>query len=196
MSQCNWQEGVSSPRVAIGMVGVCWRGHQVRSIVSFRNPNNKPRYSLPSFFSPLVDSSASNGTERWFRVNQRRTLVKAANWIEPKSPYETLELERDADEEEIKVTRLVKKGTGKTTLAIGDGANDVGMIQEVDIGVGQNPTLTLDQDCNCSCQALQERDHKTFPQLEDKFLLVYKKVRLQTRKLKTTYKASRPNLFM
>lgn len=34
------------------------------------------------------------------------------------------------------VTRLVKKGTGKTTLAIGDGANDVGMIQEADIGVG------------------------------------------------------------
>ncbi|KAL6539232.1 putative phospholipid-transporting ATPase 4 [Orobanche gracilis] len=30
------------------------------------------------------------------------------------------------------VTRLVKEGTGKTTLAIGDGANDVGMIQEVD----------------------------------------------------------------
>ncbi|GAB2250107.1 hypothetical protein Droror1_Dr00013466 [Drosera rotundifolia] len=34
------------------------------------------------------------------------------------------------------VTRLVNEGTGKTTLAIGDGANDVGMIQEADIGVG------------------------------------------------------------
>ncbi|KAK7389640.1 hypothetical protein VNO78_24848 [Psophocarpus tetragonolobus] len=34
------------------------------------------------------------------------------------------------------VTRLVKQGTRKTTLAIGDGANDVGMIQEADIGVG------------------------------------------------------------
>lgn len=34
------------------------------------------------------------------------------------------------------VTRLVKEGTGKATLAIGDGANDVGMIQEADIGVG------------------------------------------------------------
>ncbi|XP_062003085.1 probable phospholipid-transporting ATPase 5 [Rosa rugosa] len=31
------------------------------------------------------------------------------------------------------VTRLVRQGTGKTTLAIGDGANDVGMIQEADI---------------------------------------------------------------
>ncbi|KAI3474893.1 hypothetical protein Pfo_030204 [Paulownia fortunei] len=36
------------------------------------------------------------------------------------------------------VTRLVKKGTGRTTLAIGDGANDVGMLQEADIGVGIN----------------------------------------------------------
>lgn len=36
----------------------------------------------------------------------------------------------------MQVTRLVKIRTGKTTLAIGDGANDVGMIQEADIGVG------------------------------------------------------------
>ncbi|XP_009783474.1 probable phospholipid-transporting ATPase 5 [Nicotiana sylvestris] len=34
------------------------------------------------------------------------------------------------------ITRLVKQHTGKTTLAIGDGANDVGMIQEADIGIG------------------------------------------------------------
>jgi len=31
---------------------------------------------------------------------------------------------------------LVKVKTGSTTLAIGDGANDVGMLQEADIGIG------------------------------------------------------------
>lgn len=36
----------------------------------------------------------------------------------------------------IQVTRLVKIKTGSTTLAIGDGANDVGMLQEADIGIG------------------------------------------------------------
>ncbi|KAF8412743.1 hypothetical protein HHK36_000712 [Tetracentron sinense] len=34
------------------------------------------------------------------------------------------------------ITRSVKEYTGRTILAIGDGANDVGMIQEADIGVG------------------------------------------------------------
>ncbi|XP_076899915.1 putative phospholipid-transporting ATPase 4 [Bidens hawaiensis] len=43
---------------------------------------------------------------------------------------------RVSPKQKAMVTRLVKKGTGKMTLAIGDGANDVGMIQEADIGVG------------------------------------------------------------
>nr|KAJ0217667.1 hypothetical protein LSAT_V11C300119870 [Lactuca sativa] len=38
----------------------------------------------------------------------------------------------------VKVTRLVKKYTGKMTIVIGDGANDVGMIQAADIEVGIN----------------------------------------------------------
>ncbi|KAK6155195.1 hypothetical protein DH2020_009443 [Rehmannia glutinosa] len=43
---------------------------------------------------------------------------------------------RSTPKQKALVTRLVKKGTGRTMLAIGDGANDVGMLQEADIGVG------------------------------------------------------------
>lgn len=43
---------------------------------------------------------------------------------------------RSSPKQKALVTRLVKESTGKVSLAIGDGANDVGMIQEADIGVG------------------------------------------------------------
>ncbi|XP_059451460.1 probable phospholipid-transporting ATPase 8 [Corylus avellana] len=43
---------------------------------------------------------------------------------------------RASPKQKALVTRLVKSETGKTTLSIGDGANDVGMLQEADIGVG------------------------------------------------------------
>ncbi|KAL1200978.1 putative phospholipid-transporting ATPase 8 [Cardamine amara subsp. amara] len=43
---------------------------------------------------------------------------------------------RSSPKQKALVTRLVKNGTGRTTLAVGDGANDVGMLQEADIGVG------------------------------------------------------------
>ncbi|KAF5745315.1 hypothetical protein HS088_TW07G00899 [Tripterygium wilfordii] len=43
---------------------------------------------------------------------------------------------RSSPKQKALVTKLVKTKTGKTTLAIGDGANDVGMLQEADIGVG------------------------------------------------------------
>ncbi|KAJ4836270.1 Phospholipid-transporting ATPase 10, partial [Turnera subulata] len=43
---------------------------------------------------------------------------------------------RSSPKQKALVTRLVKSKTGNTTLAIGDGANDVGMLQEADIGIG------------------------------------------------------------
>ncbi|KAG9449952.1 hypothetical protein H6P81_009917 [Aristolochia fimbriata] len=43
---------------------------------------------------------------------------------------------RSSPKQKALVTRMVKTNTGRTTLAIGDGANDVGMLQEADVGVG------------------------------------------------------------
>jgi len=60
--------------------------HQFRSRVSFPNPNCKFRLPSPSLYSTI----GSWGSNPWFRVNQRRTVAKASNWAEQKSPYETL----------------------------------------------------------------------------------------------------------
>ncbi|XP_022137399.1 putative phospholipid-transporting ATPase 9 [Momordica charantia] len=43
---------------------------------------------------------------------------------------------RSSPKQKALVTQLVKVKTGSTTLAVGDGANDVGMLQEADIGIG------------------------------------------------------------
>jgi magnesium-transporting ATPase (P-type) len=43
---------------------------------------------------------------------------------------------RVTPKQKAQVVRLVKRNLGKIALAIGDGANDVNMIQEGDIGVG------------------------------------------------------------
>ncbi|MED6191741.1 hypothetical protein PIB30_003084 [Stylosanthes scabra] len=78
--------------------------HQFQTTASsFRNPNCNSRLPSPSLYSSwLIDSWGSTRTGLWFRVNHRRTLAKASNWDQQQSPYETLELDRDADEEQIK----------------------------------------------------------------------------------------------
>ncbi|KAI8528726.1 hypothetical protein RHMOL_Rhmol12G0169700 [Rhododendron molle] len=43
---------------------------------------------------------------------------------------------RSSPKQKALVTRLLRNRTRNTTLAIGDGANDVGMLQEADIGIG------------------------------------------------------------
>ncbi|XP_047323001.1 uncharacterized protein LOC124927033 [Impatiens glandulifera] len=78
---------------------------------SSRNPYSNLRLLSPSVFSPRLDSPEFIWTESWAtRFSQRRTMVRASNWADTKSPYETLELEGDADEEKIKLAyrRLAK----------------------------------------------------------------------------------------
>ena len=73
--------------------------HQFRSRVLFPNPNCKSRLTSPFLYSTI----GSWGSNPWFRVNQRRTVAKASNWAAQKSPYDTLDLAGDADEEQIKM---------------------------------------------------------------------------------------------
>uniref|UniRef100_A0A1J3FXM0 Chaperone protein DnaJ n=1 Tax=Noccaea caerulescens TaxID=107243 RepID=A0A1J3FXM0_NOCCA len=86
---------------------VCCSRNQTRSIVkvSIKNAGFRTRVSnlYPSSFR-------SKDSSLWFRVSQRKTLVRASNWSEEKSPYDTLELDRDAEDEQIKLAyrRLAK----------------------------------------------------------------------------------------
>ncbi|KAL2894369.1 Chaperone protein DnaJ [Bienertia sinuspersici] len=74
------------------------------SRISFSKPN------MSLFPSLSFDSSELFRSEPWFRLNHRRHGAKASNWTGEKSPYDVLELERDADEEQIKIAyrRLAK----------------------------------------------------------------------------------------
>lgn len=80
------------------------RHHQFvsRLVFPFQNSNFRVS-SSPSVFSPPdLDPST--------RFNPKRTIARASKWTSEKSPYEMLELERDADEERIKFAyrRLAK----------------------------------------------------------------------------------------
>ncbi|KAI4387562.1 hypothetical protein MLD38_005384 [Melastoma candidum] len=90
----------------------------------------------------LLDASKGSTTEAFALIIDGRSLTYAL-----KDDVKNLFLQlaigcasviccRSSPKQKALVTRLVKSGTGKTTLAIGDGANDVGMLQEADIGVG------------------------------------------------------------
>lgn len=65
---------------------VCCSRHQSRSLfrVSIKNVAFRNRVSNSSWFRSKEDSNL------WFRLNQRKTLVRASNWSEEKSPYDTL----------------------------------------------------------------------------------------------------------
>ncbi|KNA08894.1 hypothetical protein SOVF_158520 [Spinacia oleracea] len=89
---------------------VCCCRARVRylSSESSRVPFSKP--NLSSFPSLSSDSPELVRGEPWLRLNHRRYVTRASNWTGEKSPYDVLELERDADEEKVKVAyrRLAK----------------------------------------------------------------------------------------
>ncbi|CAN8270692.1 unnamed protein product [Cochlearia groenlandica] len=96
--------------------------NQTQSIFSVSIQNR----ALYSSSSSLFRSKDSN---LWFRLSQKKTIVRASNWTQEKSPYDTLELDRDAEEEQIKVAyrRLAKfyhpdVYDGKGTLEEGETA--------------------------------------------------------------------------
>ncbi|GFZ09999.1 chaperone DnaJ-domain superfamily protein [Actinidia rufa] len=106
---------ICRPHTVFSSIACCCRDRaRSRSTVTVRisigNSNSKPRLSSPSVFSVWFDTSEVPRYEPWLRLNQRRTMVRASNWSDARSPYETLELERDADDEKIKVSyrRLAK----------------------------------------------------------------------------------------
>ncbi|XP_043702354.1 putative phospholipid-transporting ATPase 9 isoform X2 [Telopea speciosissima] len=87
-------------------------------------------------------TASSGGSDAFALIIDGKSLAYA---LEDDVKYNFLDLAmgcasviccRSSPKQKALVTRLVKVGTGKTTLAIGDGANDVGMLQEADIGVG------------------------------------------------------------
>ncbi|GMN42516.1 hypothetical protein TIFTF001_011718 [Ficus carica] len=80
---------------------------------------------------------------------------------------------RSTPKQKALVTRLVKLRTGKTTLSIGDGANDVGMLQEADIGVGISGVEG--RQCILSLQAVMASDFSIaqFRFLERLLLICY-----------------------
>ncbi|OVA00403.1 DnaJ domain [Macleaya cordata] len=77
---------------------ICCFKEQARLGFSFQKSNNY-RSSSTRISSPYTSSP---WTDQAYRLSSRRTLVRASKWSDEKSPYDTLELERDADEEKIK----------------------------------------------------------------------------------------------
>ncbi|KAL5992249.1 hypothetical protein ACLOJK_013165 [Asimina triloba] len=96
--------------------------HQSRRL---RLPPQNPSPSIAFPFDPLEFPRIDPVS----RFNPKRTIARASNWNSKKSPYETLELERDADEEKIKSAyrRLAKNYhpdvyDGRGTLEVGETA--------------------------------------------------------------------------
>ncbi|GAB4861021.1 hypothetical protein Ancab_036184 [Ancistrocladus abbreviatus] len=96
------------PNTVFNSLICCKDRVRVRSFSQVSFP--KPKHRSSRLSSPFLESSDSGATDPWVHVGQRRSLVRVSNWTDEKSPYDVLELERDADEEQIKFSyrRLAK----------------------------------------------------------------------------------------
>ncbi|XP_075516765.1 uncharacterized protein LOC142551418 [Primulina tabacum] len=103
---------VCRPQVVFSSMTCCCR--LITRVTSIESSSNNFRVRL---YSPVfavwfdrLGQQRKNGPR--MRLNQHRRMVatRASDWTDDKSPYETLELERDADEEQIKIAyrRLAK----------------------------------------------------------------------------------------
>ncbi|KAG5624394.1 hypothetical protein H5410_009612 [Solanum commersonii] len=69
-------------------------------------------------------------------LGNKETIAKEKSFLELAINCASVICCRSTPKQKALVTRLVKVETHRTTLAIGDGANDVSMLQEADVGVG------------------------------------------------------------
>ncbi|KAK4417407.1 Chaperone protein DnaJ [Sesamum alatum] len=105
---------ICRPHAVFSSMACCYRS--VIRVASMENPSGNFRAgssSSSSIFAVWFDQlGAQRKYEPRVRLNQQRRMVatRASNWTDSKSPYDTLELDRDADEEQIKVAyrRLAK----------------------------------------------------------------------------------------
>ncbi|KAH6834728.1 Chaperone DnaJ-domain superfamily protein [Perilla frutescens var. hirtella] len=104
---------ICRPHAVFSSMASCYRSiGRVLSVEKHNCSLGRPPLP-PRFFAVWFDRLGEKRQhEPRVRQNRQRRMVstKAANWTDSKSPYETLELEKDADEEQIKVAyrRLAK----------------------------------------------------------------------------------------
>ncbi|XP_047950540.1 uncharacterized J domain-containing protein C4H3.01 [Salvia hispanica] len=105
---------ICRPHAVFASMACCYRSMgRVSSLEKHSRSLGRPPPPPPRYIAVWFDRLGEQRPyEPRVRQNRQRRMVatKASNWTDSKSPYETLELEKDANEEQIKVAyrRLAK----------------------------------------------------------------------------------------
>ncbi|KAL7127796.1 hypothetical protein ABFS83_14G275200 [Erythranthe nasuta] len=104
---------ICRPQTVFSSVAFCYRSMAWVSSIESPSYSWRPPSTSSSGFAVCYDKLGERSKyEPRVRLNRQRRMVatRASNWTDSKSPYETLELDKDADEEQIKVAyrRLAK----------------------------------------------------------------------------------------